>query len=46
MVDFYDRMLDGMSKTEALQQAKLQMLQENPEQAMPYYWSAFILIGR
>jgi CHAT domain-containing protein len=46
MVDFYDRMLNGVSKAEALHQAKLQMLQENPEQALPYYWSAFILIGR
>jgi CHAT domain-containing protein len=26
MVDFYERMLNGMSKAEALQQAKLQML--------------------
>ncbi len=46
MVDFYDKMLGGMSKPEALREAKLQMIRRHPEYAKPYYWAPFILVGR
>ena len=46
MVGFYDKMLAGMSKAEALAVAKRQMIRRDPGYAKPYYWSAFILIGR
>jgi CHAT domain-containing protein len=42
MMDFYDKMLGGMSKPEA----KLQMIQRHAEYAKPYYWAPFILVGR
>jgi len=46
MVDFYDKMLGGMNKPEALREAKLQMIRRHPEYAKPYYWAPFILVGR
>ncbi len=46
MVDFYDKMLEGMSKPEALREAKLQMIRRHPEYAKPYYWAPFVLVGR
>jgi CHAT domain-containing protein/Tfp pilus assembly protein PilF len=45
MVDFYDKMLGGMSKPEALREAKLQMIRRHAEYAKPYYWAPFILVG-
>jgi CHAT domain-containing protein len=46
MVDFYDKMLGGMSKSAALREAKLQMIRRHAEYARPYYWAPFILVGR
>jgi CHAT domain-containing protein len=46
MMDFYDKMLGGMSKPDALREAKLQMIRRHPEYAKPYYWAPFILVGR
>jgi CHAT domain-containing protein/Tfp pilus assembly protein PilF len=46
MMDFYDKMLGGMSKAEALREAKLQMIRRDPGYAKPYYWAPFILVGR
>ncbi len=46
MVDFYGNMLGGMSKAEALREAKLQMIRRDPGYARPYYWAPFILVGR
>ena len=42
MVEFYQNINKGMSKNEALQQAKLSQIQRTPH---PSYWSPFILIG-
>jgi CHAT domain-containing protein/Tfp pilus assembly protein PilF len=42
MVQFYQNINKGMSKNEALQQAKLSLLKQHPH---PFYWSPFILIG-
>jgi CHAT domain-containing protein len=46
MVDFYEKwLIEGHSYPVALQQAKIKMLQQSPYSS-PYYWAAFILIGK
>lgn len=46
MKDFYLNLIRGMSKTEALQQAKLNYLDEAGSMAIhPRYWSGLIIIG-
>jgi CHAT domain-containing protein len=40
MTQFYQNLNQGMSKGEALRQAKLQQIDRHP-----FYWSPFILIG-
>ena len=45
MIGFYDRLLEGMTKTEALRQTKLEM-QQSVNFSHPRYWSSFVLIGR
>ncbi len=44
MVKFYENLNKGMSKGEALRQAKLSLI-NNPVYSHFYYWSPFILIG-
>ena len=43
MKDFYKHLAEGKTKSEALQQAKLDFIKNYS--ANPYYWSAFILSG-
>ena len=45
MIDFYDHILDGKSKDNALRDAKLDFISQNKNKAHPFYWSAFIPIG-
>jgi len=45
MVDSYDKMLSGSGKANALRDAKLWLIQSNPEYAKPYHWAPFVLIG-
>lgn len=40
MVQFYQNLKQGMSKDEALRQAKLSQIDKHP-----FYWSPFVLIG-
>jgi CHAT domain-containing protein len=42
MVDFYQRLLKGEPRAEALRQAQLAMKQRYPD---PFYWGAFICQG-
>jgi CHAT domain-containing protein len=42
MVRFYDNLKQGMTKAEALRQAKLS---DALEDVSPFYWSPLILIG-
>ncbi|MDZ8035643.1 CHAT domain-containing tetratricopeptide repeat protein [Nostoc sp. DedSLP04] len=42
MVYFYQNLKQGMSKGEALQQAKLKLIADHRH---PFYWSPFVLIG-
>jgi CHAT domain-containing protein len=44
MTSFYDHLAKGRSKSEALREAKLDLLR-NPETAQPRHWSPFVLIG-
>jgi CHAT domain-containing protein len=40
MVEFYNNLKQGMSKAEALRQAKISQISRHP-----FFWSPFILIG-
>ena len=42
MTQFYQNLQKGMTKSEAMQKAKLSQIQTNPH---PFFWSPFILIG-
>jgi CHAT domain-containing protein len=42
MTRFYQNLQEGMSKSEAIRQAKLSQIEKYPH---PYFWSPFILIG-
>jgi len=45
MVDFYGQILAGKNYSEALQQAKLNLL-DREATAAPHFWSPYLLIGR
>jgi CHAT domain-containing protein len=47
MLKFYEKLRTNkkINKTEALRQAKIEMINEK-KFASPYYWAPFILIGR
>ncbi len=47
MESFYTHLKDGLSKKEALRQAKLQFLssQKDPLNTHPFYWATFVPIG-
>jgi CHAT domain-containing protein len=45
MKRFYQHLANGIDKGRALRQAKLDLLQEFREQALPIYWAGFILSG-
>lgn len=44
MQEFYKGLKNGLTKAEALRQAKLS-LSSNPKYAHPYFWSGFVLVG-
>ena len=44
MVDYYQRLLNGAGRSEALREAQKAML-ANPARRHPYYWAAFVPIG-
>jgi CHAT domain-containing protein len=39
---FYQNLQKGMTKSEAMQKAKISQIETNPH---PFFWSPFILIG-
>ncbi len=43
MTSFYRKLYDGMDKSEALRQAKIEFIKDYSPN--PYYWSAFVLSG-
>jgi CHAT domain-containing protein/Tfp pilus assembly protein PilF len=46
VADFYEELLAGRPRVEALRQAKLRTMGRNPEYAKPYYWSCLVLVGQ
>ncbi|MEL7145564.1 MAG: CHAT domain-containing protein [Bacteroidota bacterium] len=47
MQEFYRNLAEGISKSEALREAKLSMLSSNEvTYANPYYWGSFVLYGQ
>jgi len=43
---FYQNLKDGLSKSEALQKAKLSYLENSkPREASPYFWGSFMVVG-
>jgi CHAT domain-containing protein len=44
MVAYYQRLLNGEGRSEALRQVQLEMLQEE-ERSHPFFWAAFIPSG-
>ncbi|WP_230968130.1 CHAT domain-containing protein [Nostoc sp. WHI] len=44
MQEFYKDLKNGLTKAEALRQAKLSLL-SNPKYVHPYFWSGFVLVG-
>jgi CHAT domain-containing protein len=45
MRQLYQHLMDGADKGSALRQAKLDLLQQFGDQALPVYWAAFTLVG-
>ena len=45
MTKFYDKFLAGTDALQALREARLEMLEE-VQWSSPYYWSAFVMVGR
>lgn len=47
MTAFYKHIQEGQSKTEALRQAKLDYLRNEPDPSWrnPYYWAGFVVVG-
>ena len=44
MVRYYENLLSGMDRSEALRQVQLEMINSD-NYAHPYYWAAFVLTG-
>ena len=42
MGSFYEKWSRGQTKAEALREAKLELMQENPN---PFFWGAFVMVG-
>jgi CHAT domain-containing protein/Tfp pilus assembly protein PilF len=45
MARYYENLMAGLGRSEALRAVQLEMIREGGEYAHPYYWSAFILAG-
>ena len=45
MVHFYRYIADGEEKSSALRHAQLDLIEQFADQALPFYWEGFIMIG-
>ena len=45
MESFYTSLSQGERKDVALRKAKLDFIANNPTEALPFYWAAFIPVG-
>jgi CHAT domain-containing protein len=46
MKSFYQQLVRGVGNAAALREAKLQMIRSAKEITHPYYWAAFVTIGK
>jgi CHAT domain-containing protein len=42
---FYMNLRKGQDKGSALRQAKIELLKKYGDQALPYYWAGFVMVG-
>ncbi|MFM7219328.1 MAG: tetratricopeptide repeat protein [Nodosilinea sp.] len=45
MTRYYQKLMAGLGRSEALRAVQLEMIRGGGDQARPYYWAAFILAG-
>ena len=45
MEHFYRYIADGEEKSSALRHAQLDLIKQFADQAMPFYWAGFIMVG-
>ena len=45
MARYYDKLTNGMGRSEALRETQLEMIHGEGDYSHPYYWAAFILSG-
>nr|WP_187329212.1 CHAT domain-containing tetratricopeptide repeat protein [Halomicronema hongdechloris] len=45
MARYYEKLMAGMGRSEALRAVQLEMIREGGQYSRPYYWAAFILAG-
>lgn len=45
MARYYQKLTDGMGRSEALRATQLEMIDEDGRYSHPYYWASFILAG-
>lgn len=45
MKSYYVHLREGLDKSEALRQAKLELMQKSSVESHPYYWAGFVVLG-
>lgn len=45
MTRYYEKLMNGMGRSEALRSVQLEMIEEGGDYSHPYYWAAFVLAG-
>ena len=45
MARYYEKLVSGMGRSEALRETQLEMIAEDGRYSHPYYWASFILAG-
>ncbi|WP_071992212.1 CHAT domain-containing protein [Leptolyngbya sp. PCC 6406] len=45
MARYYEKLMAGMGRSEALRAVQLEMINRGGEYSHPYYWAAFVLAG-
>ena len=45
MARYYEKLMQGMGRSEALRQVQLEAISQEGKYSRPYYWAAFILAG-
>ena len=45
MARYYEKLMAGLGRSEALREVQLEMIHAGGEYSHPYYWAAFVLAG-